>query len=86
MKDEMGWRPIDTAPKDGTVIDLWVDWPDREGGRLANAKWTDDHASKGKIGFDWIGPDRFPLAAYVAKPKATHWMPLPSPPQEPSNG
>lgn len=33
-KNDLRWQPIDTAPKNGTVIDLWVD-----GERLPNCYW-----------------------------------------------
>lgn len=35
--NEHGWRSIESAPKDGTFIDLWVHaWG---AGRIAGAKW-----------------------------------------------
>jgi len=65
------WQPIETAPKDGTVVDLWAD------GRLANCLWErhlDDHwrqqyseATGSSFGVSDLLP--------------THWMPLPEPPQ-----
>ena len=37
------WKPIETAPKDGTKVDLWVEWPGRSpaAGRDPDAEWTD---------------------------------------------
>ncbi len=59
----MDWRPIDTAPKDGTNIDLWVVNQDGEGWRIADAYWVHDRErdpyapSKGKRD-GWFAPDR----------------------------
>lgn len=58
------WRPIDTAPKDGTFIDLW----DGEE-RLANCCWQEDR---------WLqrcaeSSSRFPVGEYCAP---THWAPI----------
>jgi hypothetical protein len=77
----MDWQPIETAPKDGTEIDIWggVDV-----GRVAGAFWgqrSADKAQREHFGFDefgwcregedgWIYPITWP----------THWMPLPAPP------
>lgn len=37
------WQPIETAPKDGTVVDLWVvDQDDPKGRRIPNAYWVKD--------------------------------------------
>lgn len=39
----MEWQPIETAPKDGTVVDLWMVSDDRpEGYREADAYWVED--------------------------------------------
>lgn len=77
------WQPIETAPKDGTVIDLWVN-----GRRRACCYWD---------AFDYDEPDdecdgwRQSYAECVPglggfelgeNEKPTHWMPLPNPPLE----
>jgi hypothetical protein len=60
----MNWQPIETAPKDGTLIDLWT-----PAGRLTDYGWGLDGAEC------WTHPD-----GYVADAQPTHWMPLPPPP------
>jgi hypothetical protein len=65
------WQPIETAPKDGTVINVWA-----EDIRFPAVFWTDHdiewwHVTDGKHG-PW------PLRG----PSPTHWMPLPDPPKE----
>ena len=60
------WRPIETAPKDGTAILGWwagecmiVDWC------VVVERWGSTHD----------GENMF-------KPEPTHWMPLPEPPKQ----
>ncbi|WPM80874.1 hypothetical protein R5W60_05345 [Brucella pseudintermedia] len=68
-----GWMPIESAPKDGTVIDLWSD----EYGRLTDCYWGAPMAYEGgETGWvnahsnEWAeSPDEF-----------IHWRPLPLPP------
>ena len=76
------WREISTAPKDGTVVDLWAQL--NGGERVTDAYWgqrSADKAQREHFGFEefgwcrdaddsWVYPVTFP----------THWMPLPSPP------
>lgn len=65
------WQPIDTAPKDGTVL-LLV--PTRY------AKWNKWLPMAGKwIGF-WV---IFNADEAVQRVEPTHWMPLPAPPSKP---
>lgn len=67
-----GWQPIDTAPKDGTLIDVWQrDW------RICNAFWSD--AQEGWCVEGYYPEEPTPLAII---PKVTHWMPPPSPPKD----
>lgn len=70
-----GWRPIETAPKDGTTIDLWDDdWKIR----ICNARWAFHYWLEGRPQGDkaW-GPDHRdgPFCSHL-----THWMPLPAAP------
>jgi hypothetical protein len=71
-----GWRPIESAPKE-QKIDLWVVWPawedDQSGGkRMADCIWD-------KAENDWQA-GTFRLGQYMARPYATHWMPISPPP------
>ena len=65
------WQPIETAPKDGTLIDLW--YPIR--GRITNRRWY----RKNKFWGGEVGKfDR--IATLDEEP--THWIPLPDAPKE----
>lgn len=67
------WRSIESAPKDGTEVDLWVVWPDSGGTRF-----TDCHFQPGQDDW-WLG--QFWLSQYANNPQPTHWMPLPPGPK-----
>jgi len=64
-----GWRPIDTAPKDGKDIILWgpcrMDGDARSFAKDANVGW-------------WCADHWRTRTNEICK--ATHWMPLPQPP------
>lgn len=79
------WQPIETAPRDGTVIDLWIEcrlqvvnsyrapnctWVDIDDRRLVYSGWVITNNQ-------WF-PDHF-LSTELLVP--THWMPLPEPPK-----
>ena len=69
----MDWQPIETAPKDGTVIDLWIHYPEHDrNARAADVRWNAD------VG-EWQHGN-FHLGQYMHRPTPTHWMPLPPPP------
>jgi hypothetical protein len=63
----MKWRPIETAPKDGTPVDLW-----RGKDRLTNMRRVD--LGKGNVFYE---PIEF---GYSCVRTATHWMLVPAPP------
>lgn len=74
------WQPIASAPKDGTIVDLWVSHPDRAGGgyRETNVKWDGE---AWVYGYRWTNfVEGFFTDAGVPLIRATHWMPLPAPP------
>jgi hypothetical protein len=60
----MDWQPMETAPKDGSLVMLFQD------GQINVAYWRTDS----KVGPVWCTPDSH--AMY----KPTYWMPLPLPP------
>lgn len=71
-----GWLPMESAPMDGTWIDVWVSSRDNgaPAGRWTNISWganawrTPSYHSDGKFGNQIPGD-------------VTHWLPLPSPPE-----
>lgn len=66
-----GWRPIETAPKDGTKVDLWVYglWPSEGFSRIPDA-WYDQHDNRG-----WLmdGMDD-PVPVEDRCDRIIHWM------------
>lgn len=71
------WQPIETAPKDGTPIDLWgVNHlhPQKTGRRATDVTW-------GPVR-DWMGRERADWQHGMAEDfEPTHWQPLPSAPK-----
>ena len=68
------WLPIETAPKDGRVIDLWIFWPEHGNeSRSPDAAW--DLGAK-----CWRFADGWFDKSFAFKPIVTHWMPIPPPP------
>lgn len=69
------WQPIETAPKDGTVIDLWaVD-------RCANCFWYEQEDPEDWRYSEWRQLySEAPHSSFPLGLEPTHWMPLPEPP------
>lgn len=69
-RDVSGWQNIATAPKDGTILDLWV-YEDR----IADCSW---------LGGKWMayGVNDFETQGWLAiQGDPSHWMPLPTAPK-----
>ena len=62
------WKPIKTAPKDGTRVLLY----DADGTSIGHYSVHRRISSE----YGWLGEDGFPLV------NPTHWQPLPDPPKE----
>lgn len=62
----MKWQPIKTAPKDETDILVWAR------GKVHVAYYDD-------LGCGWL--DAHDCGDYAGHLSATHWMPLPAPPE-----
>jgi len=75
---EHRWQPIDTAPKDGTMVLLWLG--NRELG-VVNGYWIGGTLPGDDPGW-YTEPGPKPLAMWKLEP--THWMPmLPGPEEAP---
>lgn len=66
----MTWQPIETAPKDGTVVFLW------RNGRPAIGKWNTKKYAKNPKPY-WDGSDaRVWGVRWATSVAPTHWMPI----------
>lgn len=77
-RDVDRWRPIETAPKDGSLVDLWCRRSGMQTGSYGRVPdcWF-------SIGRWWVNDEAHGdsmLRSEVAN--ATHWAPRPPPPQE----
>jgi len=77
------WLPIESAPKDGTIIDLWAN-----GNRRTDCYWGKPDHSCGEAGSycdsDWHSDEPGWVdgcfGEFLHVQDATHWMPLPAAP------
>jgi hypothetical protein len=84
------WQPIETAPKDGSVVDLWVPSYRQvndylvEGHRVAACRWNDGWGDGGFWEAKFVEVDSFTPLDSIDGQQPTHWMPLPEPPSIPT--
>lgn len=71
LEGEKEWKPIETAPKDGNDIILFI--PSERWCRVHSGRFTDDA---------W----RLSINNRLGRFNPTHWQPLPLPPQPTSHG
>ena len=89
------WRPIETAPKDGTIVDLWIvggdDMVDFYAPTAKKKPRSPERCGRAP-NFRWQHklpnqPNWYPVGGlgYSLSPevRATHWMPIPDPPPAP---
>ena len=77
LREAQGWQPIETAPKDGTIIRVFAEHEFDPGPEQYFAYWRRD--ARYTSGGVWQDRDR----EIIVHPDATHWMPCEAaPPQE----
>lgn len=75
------WEPIETAPKDGTVIDVWLrDLDELPGYRVPDVLWHAGYWVMRK-NLHFSVESFFETDTGEPRNKATHWMPKPSNPE-----
>lgn len=88
---EMGWQPIETAPKDGTDVLIWKDMGDTPVVHIAWYRSKEEWEDSGKYcGFcetieEWEGwwsytENSVSQSKLDGHHAPTHWMPLPAAP------
>ena len=75
-----GWQPIETAPKDGTKIDILLN----SKSRIPEVYWGIFDGYQASIRM-WIVGQGNPILKKGEVYKITHWMPIPEAPEEKSN-
>lgn len=66
----MKWLPIETAPKDGTHVLVFIGNPKHPGVSVYEVWWD-------TTCYSWVDDTEWRGLRYV-----THWMPLPDPPTD----
>jgi hypothetical protein len=70
------WRPIDTAPKDGTLVLVAIRESEQGPAQVDVARWTKPVRANEKC---WVSADSAPDAAIIyAEGELAFWMPLPT--------
>jgi hypothetical protein len=80
-KKESEWQSIETAPKDGTIIDVWLDY----GVRVPDVCWAIPFFRKNNSVYQWCYmsfDESFGSVLFGIDGMATHWIPLPKGPNE----
>jgi len=82
------WQPIETAPKDGTEVDLWLRSDEGRGWRQTNAYWVTSLRDLSMPPCNQFVRDGWYCSSSNIDGfcednwlKATHWMPLPLDPE-----
>ena len=73
--EQAAWQPIETAPRDGTKIDIWVDFVD--GGE----RYTEAFFYTKENAFAWDSEDDG-LRVIFNKTPPKYWFPIPEAPKE----
>jgi hypothetical protein len=63
------WQPINTAPRDGTAVLLWVRWQNAPAGPII-AQWDEFRSGWKRVG----------VARPIAPTIVSHWLALPAGP------
>jgi hypothetical protein len=72
------WQPLDTAPRNGSKVDVWTE----NGVRYIDVFW---HRSPDYPNGAFVYYDSY-LSDYIDVEDATHWMPPPTPPRKDEDG
>lgn len=71
------WQPIKTAPRDGTIILVYLPWPHKSY-RVRQASYGGQNSNKPNQWYIYFNRSD---ARYIDI-EPTHWMPFPNPPTE----
>lgn len=72
------WQPIETAPKDGSLVDVWLG-----NAEVDEVEFYCDRGTRRATGWHYRNGKFRPhmgLGLPVVTVTPTHWMPLPAPP------
>lgn len=82
-RELVGWEPIETAPRDGTLVLLLLPPDPYPHDEVVLARWSDESGTppgpNGPFGWDIAGPLG---GMWMAEREPTHWLPLPQYPDD----